>query len=101
MARVEGEDPAKTSFMMRYVFKQVRKMLGRDLTPQKIAARVPRVFWLGVLMEWHNKTRASVVEVRPPTDIKQASSCSRFTLSDGPEGVRHGREQSATSTGRD
>ena len=52
MARVEGVDPAKTSFMMRYVFKQVRKMLGRDLTPQKIAARVPRVFWLGVLMEW-------------------------------------------------
>ena len=29
---------------MRQVFKKVRKMLDRDLTPQKIAARVPRVF---------------------------------------------------------
>lgn len=26
---------------MRQVFKRVRKMLGRDLTPQKITARVP------------------------------------------------------------
>lgn len=45
MARVEGVDPKQTSFLMRQVFKKVRKMLGRDLTPQKITARVPRVFW--------------------------------------------------------
>jgi len=37
---------------MRQVFKQVRKMVGRDLTPQKIAARVPRVFWVHALAEW-------------------------------------------------
>ncbi|HEY0564072.1 MAG TPA: hypothetical protein VGC88_00735 [Terriglobales bacterium] len=49
MARVEGVDPAKTSFLMRRVFKKVRKMLGRDLTPQKIQARVPRLFWFNVL----------------------------------------------------
>lgn len=60
MARVEGVDPAKTSFMMRYVFKQVRKQLGRDLTPQKIAARVPRVFWLTVMMEWLLGQKAKV-----------------------------------------
>ena len=52
MARVEGVDPKQTPFLMRYVFAKVRKMLGRDLTPQKIAARVPRVFWLGALAEW-------------------------------------------------
>jgi hypothetical protein len=52
MARVEGIDPNKTSFLMRQVFGKVRKMLGRDLTPQKIIARVPRVFWVNALMEW-------------------------------------------------
>jgi len=35
MARIEGIEPKQTSFLMRQVFKKVRKMLGRDLTPQK------------------------------------------------------------------
>lgn len=52
MARVEGVDPKQTSFLMRQVFKKVRKILGRDLTPQKISARVPRVFWANALTEW-------------------------------------------------
>jgi hypothetical protein len=60
MARIEGVDPAKTSFAMRYVFKQVRKMLGRDLTPQKIAARVPRVFWVTAIMSWLLDQKAKV-----------------------------------------
>ena len=60
MARVEGVDPQRTSFAMRYVFGKVRKMLGRDLTPQKIQARVPRVFWLGVLAEWLLGQKAAV-----------------------------------------
>lgn len=51
MARVEGVDPQQTSFLMRQVFSKVRKMLGRDLTPQKITARVPRVFWVNSLAE--------------------------------------------------
>ena len=42
MARVEGIDPRRTTFAMRYVFKKVRLMIGCDLTPQKITARVPR-----------------------------------------------------------
>jgi hypothetical protein len=46
MTRVEGVDPQRTPFTMRQVFKKVRKLVGRDLTPQKIVARVPRVFWL-------------------------------------------------------
>ena len=60
MARVEGVDPQRTSFAMRHVFAKVRKMLGRDLTPQKIAARVPRVFWLGILAEWLLGQKAAV-----------------------------------------
>ena len=52
MARIEGIEPAQTSFFMRQVFGKVRKVVGRDLTPQKIFARVPRVFWVNILMEW-------------------------------------------------
>jgi len=51
MARVEGIDPKKTSFLMRQVFARVRKILDKDLTPQKIQARVPRVFWVTVITE--------------------------------------------------
>lgn len=60
MARVEGIDPKRTSYVMRQVFKKVRTALGRDLTPQKIAARVPRVFWTGVLAEWLLGQKAAV-----------------------------------------
>ena len=64
MARVKGVDPGKTPFFMRQVFKKVRKILGRDLTPQKIAARVPRVFWASVLMEWLLGQKAKVPQRR-------------------------------------
>ena len=60
MARVEGIDPKRTSFLMRQVFKKVRQILGRDLTPQKISARVPRVFWANVLAEWLLGQKAAV-----------------------------------------
>ena len=35
-------------------------MLGRDLTPQKISARVPRVFWVNALAEWLLGQKAKV-----------------------------------------
>jgi alkylhydroperoxidase family enzyme len=60
MARVEGIEPKKTSFLMRQVFKKVRKILGRDLTPQRITARVPRVFWADALGEWLLGQKAAV-----------------------------------------
>ena len=60
MARIEGVDPKKTSFLMRQVFAKVRKMLGRDLTPQKIQAKVPRVFWWFALGEWVLGQKAQV-----------------------------------------
>lgn len=52
MARVNGIDPKKTSFLMRLVFRQVHKIFRKDLTPQRIVARVPRVFWVNALSEW-------------------------------------------------
>jgi hypothetical protein len=60
MARVEGIDPKKASFFMRLVFHQVHKIFGKDLTPQKIAARVPRVFWVNALNEWLLGQKAKV-----------------------------------------
>jgi len=60
MARVKGIDPRHASFPMRQVFKKIHRMLGRDLTPQTIAARVPRVFWLSVLAEWLLGQKAAV-----------------------------------------
>jgi hypothetical protein len=60
MARVEGIDPQRAPFFMRQVFKKVRKALGRDLTPQRIGARVPRVFWVNALAEWLLGQKATV-----------------------------------------
>ena len=60
MARVQGIDSAKASFFMRQVFRQVRKVFGKDLTPQLISARVPRVFWVNVLTEYLFGMKAKV-----------------------------------------
>jgi hypothetical protein len=51
MARIIGLEPRETSFLMRQVFSRIRKLLGRDLTPYKIQARVPRVFWISIITE--------------------------------------------------
>jgi hypothetical protein len=60
MARIEGIDPQHAPFLMRQVFNKVRKLLGRDLTPQKIVARVPRVFWFNALASWLLDQKAAV-----------------------------------------
>lgn len=60
MARIEGIEPKQTSWLMRLVFRKVRKMLGRDLTPQKIVARVPRVFWVNAIGNWLLGEKAAV-----------------------------------------
>jgi hypothetical protein len=60
VARLEGIDPNRSSFLIRQVFKKVRKVLGRDLTPQKITARVPRVFWSFTLAEWLLGQKANI-----------------------------------------
>jgi hypothetical protein len=60
LPRIEGVNPQQTPLLMRQVFKKVRGLVGRDLTPQKIQARVPRVFWVTILSEWLLGQRARV-----------------------------------------
>jgi hypothetical protein len=45
---------------MRQVFKKIRKAMGRDLTPQKISARVPRLFWFNLVGLWLFDRKARV-----------------------------------------
>ena len=51
MTRIAGLDPKQTSWPIRLVFGRIRKLLGKDLTPYKIQARVPRVFWISIITE--------------------------------------------------
>ena len=60
MTRIEGIDPKRTSLSIRWVFNKTHKILGRVLTPQKITARVPRVFWFDTLGEWLLGQKAAV-----------------------------------------
>ena len=60
MARIAGIDPRNTSFLMRQVFQQIRKVFHKDLAPYKIQARVPRVFWISILTEMLLGQRAKV-----------------------------------------
>lgn len=60
MARIAGIDPLTTSFLMRQVFQQIRKVFHKDLTPYKIQARVPRVFWISIVTELLLGQRAKV-----------------------------------------
>ena len=52
MARIQGIEAEQAPFFVRQVMKKVRKMLGKVVTPMKIQARVPRVFWMNIAMEW-------------------------------------------------
>ena len=52
MARIEGIERKQAPFFIRMVMGKVRKMVGKDLGPLKILARVPRVFWVNILTEW-------------------------------------------------
>jgi hypothetical protein len=51
MPRISGLEPRETSFLMRQVFARIRKILGKDPTPYKIQARVPRAFWISIITE--------------------------------------------------
>jgi hypothetical protein len=60
MPRITGLEPRETSFLMRRVFSRIRKLLGKDLTPYKIQARVPRVFWISIITEMLLGQKAAV-----------------------------------------
>ena len=60
MPRIAGLEPSQTSLPIRLVFGRIRKLLGKDLTPYKIQARVPRVFWISIFTEMLLGQRAKV-----------------------------------------
>lgn len=60
MARLQGIERKQAPFFIRMVMGKVRKMLGKDLGPMKIQARVPRVFWVNFLTELLLGQRAKV-----------------------------------------
>lgn len=76
MPRIIGLAPRDTSFLMRQVFARIRKILGKDLTPYKIQARVPRVFWASIFTEMMlgekgrvSKRHRSIVQLRSASRV--------------------------------
>jgi hypothetical protein len=51
MARIAGIEAKQAPLFIRFVMSKVRRLVGKDLTPMKIQARVPRVFWVNIFTE--------------------------------------------------
>ena len=51
MGRIEGVNPRKAPFLVRRALAYAKKLFGKELTPAKIQARVPKVFWGAALLE--------------------------------------------------
>lgn len=51
MARMTGVERSQAPWHLRWFYRVTRKMFGRELTPVKIQARVPRVVWAAILFE--------------------------------------------------
>ena len=51
MARVAGLEKHQAPWHLRWLYRVMRRMFGRDLTPVKMQMRVPGVIWAGVAME--------------------------------------------------
>lgn len=74
MARIAGIEEKQAPWLIRMVMGKVRKMMGKDLTPMKIQARVPRVFWVNFLTELLLGQRARVpLRLRTLIQIRTAA----------------------------
>jgi AhpD family alkylhydroperoxidase len=74
MARIQGSDFKKAPFLIRRALAVVRKVFGKDLTPAKIQARVPRVFWGSVLLEMSiGKTRGISERMRSLVQLRTSA----------------------------
>jgi hypothetical protein len=62
MARISGIERKDAPWHLRWFYTTMRKMFGKDLTPVKIHARVPRVLWASILVEvcFSRKRRVSL-----------------------------------------
>lgn len=51
MARITGLERRQAPWHLRWVYRTMRKMFGKDLTPVKLQMRVPGIVWGGIAME--------------------------------------------------
>ena len=51
MARAAGLEKNQAPWHLRWFYRVMRKMFGRDLTPVKIQMRVPGLVWGSIAME--------------------------------------------------
>ncbi len=51
MPRVQGLERNQAPLSLRWAYGYVRKLFGKELTPVKVMARVPAVFWASSLLD--------------------------------------------------
>jgi hypothetical protein len=51
LARMAGLEKRQAPWHLRWFYRVMRKMFGKDLTPVKMQMRVPGVVWGGIGME--------------------------------------------------
>jgi len=51
MARITGLERQQAPWHLRWMYRVMRKMFGKDLTPVKLQMKVPGLVWAGVLVE--------------------------------------------------
>ena len=51
MARVSGLEKEQAPWHLRWFYRVMRKMFGKDFTPAKIQMRLPGLVWAGIAME--------------------------------------------------
>ena len=74
MARIQGIEPKKAPFLIRRALAFTKKLFGKDLTPAKIQARVPKVFWGSVLLEMTvGKTRGITERMRSIVQLRTSA----------------------------
>lgn len=61
-ARIRGLEKNEAPWHLRWFYRVMRKMFGKDLTPAKIQMRVPTIFWgtIGMEAELSRKRRVSL-----------------------------------------
>jgi hypothetical protein len=51
MARIAGLERKHAPWHLRWFYRAMRKMFGKELTPAKLQMRLPGLIWGGVAME--------------------------------------------------
>ncbi len=61
-ARIRGLEKNEAPWHLRWFYRVMPKMFGKDLTPAKIQMRVPTIFWgtIGMEAELSRKRRVSL-----------------------------------------